>query len=150
MAKLTVYYGVEPTFGYFCAQLKISFVNYYSRFNRRPKNLMTRLLKPLFIFIFLIPSLNSIGQQLTVFNVTCLELVQNVAIFNLGQTKSVLTNENGVADISGFEAPDPLIFLHTAYFTLIIDVPELMEMDYRVGLAARTIQLDQIIISASK
>jgi hemoglobin/transferrin/lactoferrin receptor protein len=81
---------------------------------------------------------------------TSLAPVENVAIFNLGQTKSVLTNEKGIADITGFAAGDTLIFQHTAYFSEIIDMPKLREMGFKVGIAARTIQLDQIIISASK
>ncbi|OQX72983.1 MAG: hypothetical protein B6D64_14475, partial [Bacteroidetes bacterium 4484_276] len=95
-------------------------------------------------------SLVSFGQQVSVYNFTDLAPVQNVAIYNLGHTKSVLTDEKGVADISIFEATDTLMFQHTAYFTQIINMLELQEMNFSVGIAGRTIQLDQIIISANK
>ena len=111
---------------------------------------MARLFKLIFLFFILTLSLTTFGQQLRVYNLTSLAPVQNVAIFNLGQTKSVLTNQDGLADLSGFTATDTLMFQHTGYFVLVIDIPSLREQGYSVGLAERTIQLDQVIISASK
>jgi len=111
---------------------------------------MARLFKLIFLFFILTLSLCTFGQQLRIYNLTSLAPVQNVSIFNLGQTKSVLTNKEGGVDISGFAATDTLMFQHTAYFTQVIDMPTLKKMKYSVGLAERTIQLDQVIISASK
>ena len=111
---------------------------------------MARLFKLIFLFFILTLSLTTFGQQLRVYNLTSLAPVQNVAIFNLGQTKSVLTNQDGLADLSGFTATDTLMFQHTGYFVLVIDIPSLRKQGYSVGLAERTIQLDQVIISASK
>jgi hemoglobin/transferrin/lactoferrin receptor protein len=111
---------------------------------------MKFLIKYLLILFVSFVSLLSFGQQLNVYNITNLSPVQNVAIFNLDHTVSVLSNENGVAEIGGFKPTDTLFFQHTGYFTQIIAIQKLVDLDYKVGMAARTIQLDQIVISASK
>jgi len=111
---------------------------------------MKQILKYFLFLFYIILSLPSMGQQLSVYNITDLSPIPNVAIFNLDQTISVLSNEKGMADISAFQSADTLFFQHTGYFTQIIAIQSLPAMDYKVGLAARTIQLDQIVISANK
>ncbi|MEN8224034.1 MAG: TonB-dependent receptor [Bacteroidota bacterium] len=104
-----------------------------------------------FVIITVLCSLTqSYGQTVLVRDVINSRPVDNVAVFNPGHTRTALTNIYGVADITAFNESDTLIFQHAAYQTYTQTFQGLSGNDYNVYLEKKSVDLDEIIISATR
>ncbi len=103
----------------------------------------------LFIFIILISSI-TFSQSIKILDITNLQPIYNVAIFNLQQSKTALTNNSGVADISIFNSSDTLFFQHPSYQEVILPYQSVVEMNYIVNLTRSTVNLSEVVVSANK
>jgi len=103
-----------------------------------------------FVISFLLFSFTLHAQKITIFNKTTNEAVERVAIYNSKGSLSVLTDQEGKADISKFSDSDTLLFQHPSFYPALFLKKELKLMEYRLGLTERTIELGQIIISANR
>ena len=104
-----------------------------------------------FLFIFFIWfSTIVFSQKIQVLDITNLQPIENVAIFNLQQSKTALTNVSGNADISGFNANDTLFFQHPSYQEIIMPYQVITSLDYSINLTRSTVNLSEVVVSASK
>ncbi|MFC2100428.1 TonB-dependent receptor plug domain-containing protein [Bacteroidota bacterium] len=90
------------------------------------------------------------AQKITIFNKTNNQKIERVAIYNSSKSLSVLTDEEGIADISKFKVNDTLFIQHSSFNPALFIKKELKQMNYQLGLTERTIELGQIIISANR
>jgi hemoglobin/transferrin/lactoferrin receptor protein len=104
------------------------------------------LLSALFILFFS----NIHSQQLLVRDVTNFQPIYNVAIYNIEQTKTALTNEDGYADMSSFNQDDVLYFQHPSYQELTLAYSALESINFKVDLSRSTVNLSEVVVSASK
>jgi len=111
---------------------------------------ITSLIRILIISILFFLLESSQAQTIKVVDISNLQSVENVAIFNLEHTKTALTNTIGQADISDFDQNDTLFFQHTSYQDLIMPFNEVARMDFLIGLAKSTVNLSELVVSASK
>ncbi|MCD4744999.1 MAG: TonB-dependent receptor plug domain-containing protein, partial [Bacteroidales bacterium] len=100
------------------------------------------------IFSFLYNHL--ISQTITVIDKTNLKPIENVAIFNLEHTKTALTDKNGKANIDNFLKDDKLFFQHPSYQNITISYNDIKTLNFTVKLTESSINLSEIVISASK
>ena len=89
------------------------------------------------------------GQEIKVVDQENGDPIAEVAIFNKAKDQSVITNKEGIADISGFEADDTLIFQHSAYYRRQISVDNARQKD-KVVLTEKVMNLNEVVISANK
>lgn len=90
------------------------------------------------------------SQKMQVVDITNLQPIENVAIFNLQQTKTALTNPSGYADISTFDKSDTLFFQHPSFQETILAYQIIAEINFVVGLTGSTVNLSEVVVSASK
>lgn len=76
--------------------------------------------------------------------------INNVAIFNLDRTKSVLTNKAGKANAILFDDSDTLIFQHTSFYEVILPFAIVKQLAYSVILGKKSVSLAEIVVSANK
>jgi len=109
---------------------------------------MNYLYYSLLLFIFITTHIT--GQQITVLNYSTGEPVENVAIYNRNRTKSTLTNQKGIADITIFNEDDSLYFQHTSYNNVTLTKKQIRQNNYRLALKKRNILIEDIVISFNK
>lgn len=102
-----------------------------------------------FIAFFLFISVFTYSQKIVIKNITTGEPVENVAVFNKDKSKSTLSDENGILDLSIFEPSDTLIFQHTSYLRYDLSYQQAVA-EKIVLLEKRIIILPEFVISASK
>lgn len=76
--------------------------------------------------------------------------INNVAIFNLDGTKSVLTNKAGMANAILFDESDTLIFQHTSFYEVILPYAIVKQLANSVKLSKKSVRLAEIVVSANK
>ncbi len=111
---------------------------------------ITSLIRILIISILFFLLESSQAQTIKVIDISNLQSIENVAIFNLEHTKTALTNTIGQADISDFDQNDTLFFQHPSYQDMIMPFSEVARMDFLIGLAKSTVNLSEVVVSASK
>lgn len=105
---------------------------------------------PLILILFSGISLLSFAQTITISDKTSLKPVENAIIYDSLQTISVITSKEGKADITPFLNSKKIIIQHSAYRTKVIALNELKEAGYQIYLSAKTVLLDEIVVSAGK
>ncbi|MBN2349358.1 MAG: TonB-dependent receptor [Bacteroidales bacterium] len=90
------------------------------------------------------------SQQITVYNLSTKESINNVAIYNSKKNRSTITDYNGKADLSQFAQNDTLFFQHTSFQPAHFTLDEIKTLNYKIFLKKRIILMDEFIISASK
>ena len=101
-------------------------------------------------FSFLLLSCQLIHSQIiTVYSELTGEPIENVALFNVSQSVSTLTNRNGLANISFFEDNDSIFFQHPSYFTVARTKKDLI-IHKQILLSRKIIEIEEFIISAGR
>ncbi|MBE9481645.1 MAG: TonB-dependent receptor [Bacteroidetes bacterium] len=90
------------------------------------------------------------SQTIKVVNKNNFKPIENVAVFNLDHTKTILSNTNGEANLENFNKNDTLIFQHTSYIELIIPFESIYKYNYLIKLTEKSVNLSEIVVSASK
>ncbi len=108
---------------------------------------MNRLL---IIFSILLFYIGATSQTIKVIDQTNLQPIEDVLIIDLNNSKTALTNQFGITEISVFNENDTVIFQHPSYQQLILSHAEIINSDKIIKLKERTIHLSQIVVSASK
>ena len=103
--------------------------------------------KVLFI-VFLTSSLNTFSQKLVIKDFQENTLIPNVTAYNVQQTKSVLSNFDGVLNLSGFKKSDTIVFSHVSYEKQIIPLSEISQPI--LYLYPNTQMLSEIILSVGR
>jgi len=102
-----------------------------------------------FFYLCFFIILKAEAQQLTVFNKITNEPISGVAVYNLDKTKSIITNEEGVAVLDKFSDLETIYFQHLSYILKSYNKNQIINLK-GVYLDPNTEGLDEIIISASK
>ena len=93
-------------------------------------------------------SLNTFSQELVIKDFQENTLIPNVTAYNLQQTKSILSNFDGLLNLSGFKKSDTIIFSHISYEKLIIPLNEISQTV--LYLYPNTQMLSEIILSVGR
>lgn len=101
-----------------------------------------------FLIVFLTNSLNTFSQELVIKDFQENTLIPNVTAYNLQQTKSILSNFDGLLNLSGFKKSDTIIFSHISYEKLIIPLNEISQTV--LYLYPNTQMLSEIILSVGR
>jgi hemoglobin/transferrin/lactoferrin receptor protein len=108
-----------------------------------------RIIKTIFcVFLFLFTVVLH-GQQVKVFDKSDLQPINQVSISNTGKTLMVITNTDGVADISGFAAGDSLYFTHVAFQPLKF-LKSGLPSSGKIYLTENVIKLDEFVITGNR
>ena len=100
--------------------------------------------------VFLITLTNVISQNIFVFDQQSGNPISDVVIFNDSKTKTGLTNTLGIADISDYLENENIHFQHPSYNSLSLYKNTISELKFKVPLNEKLINLDEVIVSASK
>jgi outer membrane receptor protein involved in Fe transport len=78
------------------------------------------LYKSFFFCLILVSSFSGFSQKIKILNTETKKGIGGVFIYNINQTINVVSDTNGIADISKFSKKDTLIFTHQGYGTFTI------------------------------
>lgn len=76
--------------------------------------------------------------------------VKGALIYNKNLNESIVTNDQGKADLSNFPNEGVLIISHVSYTNYSTTKKELKRKKYRIALLKKTAQLDEIVLSVFK
>lgn len=102
-----------------------------------------------FIFFLLFANISLHAQQVKIVNALTNEPIMGVAIYNQNKTISVVSNENGEANLNKFTKTETIYLKHLSHFLRAIKKKEINASNI-IYLDANTQGLDEIVISASK
>ena len=103
-----------------------------------------------FIFIFLaFFSVALQGQQVKVLDKSDLQPISQVNISNSGKTAMVVTNTDGVADLTTFKADEVLYFTHVAFQSFSVLKSEVPSSGY-IFLTENVIKLDEYVVTGNR
>ena len=100
--------------------------------------------------LMLLISINSISQNIFVYNQQTGNPIPDVVIFNDDQTQTGLTNKVGIVSISNFSEDDDIIFQHPSFNSISFKKETIEILKFKVPLNEKLIKLDEVIVSASK
>ncbi|WP_412987150.1 TonB-dependent receptor domain-containing protein [Pontimicrobium sp. IMCC45349] len=104
-------------------------------------------MKQILVFFLCLCFFYSNAQEVQILNEVSQEPIIGVAVYNPTKSKSVVSDFDGIVDISLFDANEKLIFQHLSYFKKVISKSNVKSKIY---LSPKSQDLDQIVISASK
>ncbi|MCF8335277.1 MAG: TonB-dependent receptor [Bacteroidales bacterium] len=93
-------------------------------------------------------SMLGFSQELKIYDAETLEPIGNVALYGKDKRHSVISDQNGIADLKGFEGRDSIYFQHPTYRPVIRTKAQLKELGYSIALKKRVIQLKEFVVSA--
>lgn len=102
-----------------------------------------------FLFCILISSI-SFAQKVKILDKETGKVIKNVNVFNLNNTVSLTTDNNGFTDISSIKENEIIYFSHLSYAVLKIKKSKLKQQNYIVKLTKESEELDEVIISSFK
>lgn len=73
--------------------------------------------------------------------------VKGALIYNKNLNESIVTNDQGKADLSSFPDEGILIISHVSYTNYTISKIDLQKRRYRIALLKKTAQLDEVVLS---
>lgn len=111
---------------------------------------ITSLIRTSIILVLFLLLKSLQAQTIKVVDISNLQSIENVAIFNLDHTKTALTNTIGQADISVFDQNDTLFFQHPSYQNMILPFNEVVKLKFIVRLTESTVNLSEVVVSVSK
>ncbi|AUC85547.1 TonB-dependent receptor [Polaribacter sp. ALD11] len=103
----------------------------------------------LFTIVFLVSGF-TFSQKIKVIDQQTGKIIKNASIFNDKQTISIITDNNGFADISIFENNEFVVFSHLSYSVLRVRKSVIKSKNYVVYLTKESEQLDEVVISLFK
>lgn len=98
----------------------------------------------LFIAVY---SITGFGQTITVIDDEKGFPVKGAAIYNKNLSISIITNDEGKADISAFSSTDIIIISHVSYSNYTTSKEGLKNNRYRILLLKKTAHLDEVVLS---
>ena len=101
----------------------------------------------LFIAIY---SITGFGQTITVIDDEKGYPVKGAAVYNKNLSISIITNDNGIADISDFSSNDIIIISHVSYTNYNTSKEDLKNNNYRISLLKKTAHLDEVVLFVFK
>ncbi|MCB0476692.1 MAG: TonB-dependent receptor [Crocinitomicaceae bacterium] len=107
-------------------------------------------MKTLVFLVVLGISAFSYSQNLTIFNEEDQKPVKLAYISSLKPNKSIMTNENGSADISGFEGAELIYIQAPGFESMEKTFAQLKEADYKLFLKPLNFNLDAVTIAATR
>ncbi|WP_431166925.1 TonB-dependent receptor [Tenacibaculum halocynthiae] len=107
-------------------------------------------MKQVIVVLFLIIITPIFSQTLTVIDAETGKPIDAVAVFNKEKTKSSISNEDGVLNISNFSKNEILVFSHVAYAEYQVKKATLKLNNYQVYLSKESEQLDEVVLSVFK
>ena len=90
------------------------------------------------------------AQEVTVLDVDTREPIVGVALYNQEKTKSVVTDFDGIADVSAFAKAETIYFSEIAHKNAEFTKAKLATFKYKVYLKQKENMLGEIVLSASK
>lgn len=104
------------------------------------------------ILTILLLSIVSMGlsQKIYVYNQQTGNPIPDVAVFNADHSKNGLTNIVGIIDISQFSDEDVVTFQHPSFTSISLGIEAIAKFKYKIPLHEKLINLDEVIVSASK
>ena len=100
------------------------------------------------LFILLVGSFSGVAQQLKVVDHLSQTPIETAAVFQ--GSEFVLTDENGLADISGFTTTAALTVQHAGYQSKQFSWAELESAGFKVSLPESTLNLNEVVVSANR
>lgn len=88
------------------------------------------------------------AQEIEVKDTETKKSIENVFVYDITQTHTALTNKSGIVDLKDFSLDDSIIFQHPSYEMIVIRKNDILGS--KVELKSRMVNLEKIIISASK
>jgi hemoglobin/transferrin/lactoferrin receptor protein len=101
----------------------------------------------LFIAVY---SISGFGQTITVIDDEKGYPVKGAAIYNKTLSISIITNDDGTADISSFSNNDVIIISHVSYSNYNTSKTDLKNNKYKIFLIKKTAHLDEVVLSVFK
>ncbi len=101
-----------------------------------------------FLSIFLFLTMNSIGQKITITDITSKKAIENVYIFN--SQNSVLSNASGEANLVEFSKIEIIYFQHPAYQNIELSFDDITKLSFNIQLQSDIFPINEILISANK
>lgn len=101
-------------------------------------------------FFIAVITTEAFTQNIFVYDQQTGKPVPNVGIFNEEKTNTGLTNNLGIVDITSFLPTEAIYFQHPSYNEVVLSKNNIERLKYKVPLNEQLINLDEVIISASK
>ena len=105
-------------------------------------------MKSISTFLFLFFSCLIFSQKITIVDAATGKPVTAVAVYNKNKTKSCVTNDKGLIDITAFANNEAIYFSHVAYGTHIIIKKRIKKNS--VKLSKESEKLDEVVLSVFK
>jgi len=93
---------------------------------------------------------NLLSQSIFVYNQQTGSPISDVVIFNNDKSKTGLTNIMGMVDISQFTENEEINFQHPSFLTVQLVKSNIAVLHFKVPLNEKLINLEEVIVSASK
>ena len=90
------------------------------------------------------------AQKATLLDATTGIPVPNVAVFNPDQTKSTISDFNGIIDLNLFEQNEKIIIKHLSYLTVTTTKSQIQKRGGYLYMEMTAEQLEEIVLSVSK
>lgn len=103
----------------------------------------------LLILILGVMSWKTYAQEIQVINGTTGDPVENVALYNQDQSRSIITDAEGFAHLNNFHQGDTVYFQHTSFLPVSFTYAELSNMRV-VTLTRKVVIMPEFVITASK
>ncbi len=103
-----------------------------------------------FSFIWTLNPFSSLAQTIQVREMDTGKPIYDVAIYNFEKNRSVLSDENGKADISIFTINDSLYFQHPSFLRVVFSMDEIKKMNNIIPLEHEVRMLTEFVISARR
>ena len=101
-------------------------------------------------FLVIVIASEVISQNIFVYDQQTGNPVSDVVLFSDDKTKTGLTNTLGIANINDFLDDENINFQHPSYISFSIKKKTVAGLQYKVPLNQKLINLDEVIVSASK
>lgn len=122
------------------------FISFYLKAKFLPHNFLKVFS---FLCIFLTIQVHLLAQRIQVLDMDN-QPIPGVLIYNHSQTRMYSTDANGVARATDFREQDTLYFQHSAYQSKSYLYSQLVVLNFRVMLEETLLDLDEVVVSASK
>lgn len=107
-------------------------------------------MKSIVLGLFLCISQLLSAQQISVLDAESREPISNVAVYNAGRSKTVITDANGKCNLSPFDRNERITFKHLSYNVRRATPGQIMRQRPVIYLAMKAEQLDEVVLSISK
>ena len=107
-------------------------------------------MKQVITFLIAIFSISISAQQIKVLDIKTGRPIETVTLVNKDKSKSAITNEKGLVDISVFTNTEKISFSHVAYAKFKTTKKAIVANNKKVFLSKESEQLDEVVISMFK